>query len=268
MSGWFNDDDVEDYPTASTRGVTDEPERPAGLGMIAPEAPADQDESEPAPSPEPAEVGLDDPNWTPEHGFADPSDAIRIWADDDGGLARVRLAIGWRTRLRELTLDEALTGCFEAMNDYFHPDAELPVPEEQAADPAHDMMGWELLAEIRDQQLGMLEKLSQLTADVPSHWVGSEAVGDDWDDSVAVRLDVLGHPVAAAFVADWLAKASNHDITIGIMGAYRKARSRHVPPTVQWSEHAKLGQQAQRLRLGIHQAMRGGLRLGPDSLPY
>ena len=62
MSGWFNDDDVEDYPTASTRGVTDEPERPAGLGMIAPEAPADQDESEPAPSPEPAKMDLDDPN--------------------------------------------------------------------------------------------------------------------------------------------------------------------------------------------------------------
>ena len=96
--------------------------------------------------------------------------------------------------------------------------------------------------------------------DRPSGWSGVQAVGDDWDDSVAVRLNVLGYPIAVAFVPGWLREASNHDITSGVMGAYRKARSRFIPPDPVWSEHMLAGIEAQRLTLGVHRAMRGGLQ--------
>lgn len=270
MADWL-DDDTDEYPTASTRGVTDEPERPEGLALVPEDLPEADDDFGLAANPAPASTseGLVSPgfdeNWTPDQGFGDPTDAVRIWADEDGNLARVRLAIGWRTRLGEADLGEVLTDCFEQLNFYFHPDAELPVPDDPEPDPRFTHMSWELLGEIRAQQLELMEKFSALGDDEPpSHWDGTEAVGDDWDDSVAVRLNVLGHPVAAAFVADWLAGASNHDITVGIMGAYRKARSRHIPPTAVWSEHAKLGFLARQLSVNVEQSMRGGVKLASE----
>lgn len=264
MTGWLIDEDDTEYPSAGTQGFRYDHTRSSRLDeSVNDESGDDAPDSQFESSPEDATgwaPDFDDPDWTPESGFADPTDAVRIWGDEDGNLTRFRLAIGWQNKLRVEELGQVLSECFETMDAYFHPDTEIPAPPEPEPDPAGTAMSWAYLRSIRDRQAELMTRANTMGPDRPSGWSGVQAVGDDWDDSVAVRLNVLGYPIAVAFVPGWLREASNHDITSGVMGAYRKARSRFIPPDPVWSEHMLAGIEAQRLTLGVHRAMRGGLQ--------
>ena len=100
----------------------------------------------------PSEELDEDANWRPELGFPDGTRAIRVWADDDGVLTRVRVSLNWREKLADSSLDAAFFTAFMAMNAILHTHAHpLPSLEPLAAEPFPGPAGWHTLQLARQQ---------------------------------------------------------------------------------------------------------------------
>ena len=111
---WDDDPELEDTDALAAPDYSSQP--------VLVEEPDDDDWAAPARpgtfAPDPASDAADDlleEDWGPEKGFSDPTNSVRVWADPEGGLEKVRVSLSWRTRLDGRPLGEAVTVAFMLM---------------------------------------------------------------------------------------------------------------------------------------------------------
>ena len=195
-----------------------------------------------------AEAAEEDEDWSPEKGFPDPTNAVRIWVDEQGLPIKVRVSLSWREKLRNGALGEAVTQCCLLINHFHHiygQDDPTRVPTEQPAKPLSPAERAELMAEFDDlaAQLGELEPGSYRTS--TQTW--QPAVGTDFENGVLVQLDATGRPAFAKFDPKWLATANSKELSTGILSAFKKARANYRPPEVQLTGEGELLQRLNQL---------------------
>ncbi len=168
--------------------------------------------------------------WTPEQGFSDPLNVVRVWPDPAGGLARVRFSLSWRSRLAGRPLGESVTVAFMLMNNYLHAytspvfDEELPVVTRAPSA--------ERVAKINQRWAEIDAELAELDpAEFPGYReVWEPAMGTDCGNGVGVWLDRSGRAAVARFNDGWLRTTNGRALAGGVMSSYRRARAGYRRP--------------------------------------
>lgn len=203
----------------------------------------------------------DDEQWTPLLGFPDEFNAVRVWADENGELERVRVSLNWREKLKDSSLERSFFICFLLMNtfhtDHSGPPELAPLPDPVVTEP----LSWEYLGKVHREFEEISAKLEALPEN-PSRWVGTPVTGSDFEDGVIVQLDIHGLPVGVTFDPEWLdTPATSGEIARGVMAAYRRARKKHVPPTYEHSEYDRLSLQRDQIGRKLRGAWANGIRI-------
>ena len=205
-------------------------------------------------------------DWTPEQGFSDPANVVRVWSDPEGGLARIRFSFSWRSRLGERSLGEAVTIAFMFMNGYLHVN---PSPSlDEGLPPVTREPTPERVAEIGRRLAAVTAELNRLDpAEFPGYREDWEpAMGTDFDDGVGVWLDRHGRPSEARFDDDWLRTARSRELAIGVMTGYRKALAVYRPPVRTLDRRGELRAELHRLLRELSGPPRRAVRPLADEL--
>lgn len=219
------------------------------------------DEFPAAPSTDDEGPEEDDLNWEPRFGFPDQRGIVRVWANEDGTLDRVRVSLHWRDKLKDTPLDRCFVECFMLMNGFHQPDILVPDPEPLPPETATGLLTWDLIASIQRQQDALDAQIAALEPSQP-RWVGKTAQGSDFEDGVIVELDLHGRPVVARFDQEWLdTPATSSEIARGVMGAYRRARKAYVPPTAEYDERTRLVQRKRQLNQLLMDSAANGVQI-------
>ena len=243
---WDDDPELEDTDALAAPDYSSQ--------QVLVEEPDDDDWAAPARpgtfAPDPASDAADDlleEDWGPEKGFSDPTNSVRVWADPEGGLEKVRVWLSWRTRLDGRPLGEAVTVAFMLMNNYLH----------AYAGPSHEQLpriatrpSSSRAAQIRSRLAEIRAELAALDpAEFPGYTEEWEpAVGTDFENGVRVQLDRTGRPAIARFDPAWLQTANSRELSLGIMTSYRKARMAYRPPVRSLDRAGELMAERRRLR--------------------
>lgn len=202
-------------------------------------------------------------SWRRELGFPDGTRAIRVWANDEGVLSKVRVSLNWREKLKNSSLDAAFFTVFLAMNAMLQTGAhKLPEPEPLPAEPYDSSDGWEALLRASREQEELHRKVEKLGDVSPTRWVGNTSVGDAFDGKVKVTLGIFGQPISAHFDSELVAgPLSSSDISRGVMAAYFRARAKHTPPTVVFGERDLLLRESDRITRSMLATFANGISL-------
>lgn len=214
----------------------------------------------PAPIVEAEIEQVDDEDWTPLLGFPDEAGAVRVWATEDGELDRVRVSLNWREKLRESSLERSFFVCFTLVNGYYPPETWIGDPPPLEREPSSRPLTWALLTRVTREHSELDARLNELGEPEPSHWVGTPVSGSDFEDGVIVQLDIHGRAVSVRFDQTWLdTPVTSGEIARGVMAAYRRARKKHVPPTIEYSEAALLLRRRRQITQQVLSAMNHGV---------
>ena len=184
-----------------------------------------------------------DEGWRPEQGFPDGCRAVRLWADGEGHLSRVRVSLNWREKTAKTGLDRAFLFALAEMNAYFHPGGfPVPYPEPEPAVPHEGRFGWHSLERVNRELAEIDAQIAALGPDEPrTRWVGVAAQGDEHKGAVKVTLNVHGFAVAVNFDPQWVElPVTSRDIARAVTAAHRRARSKFSPPKVEFGRRELL----------------------------
>ncbi|EPH04092.1 hypothetical protein HMPREF1531_01153 [Propionibacterium sp. oral taxon 192 str. F0372] len=202
----------------------------------------------------------DDVGWEPSQGFPDGRRAVRVWADDDGVMTRVRVSLNWREKLKGSSLETAFWTAFTAMNAIFHTTRHvLPLPEPLPVTPYPTSAGWDALRMARLERAEVDAKMAKLADAPPTRWVGQSVQGSDFEDGVVVTLGLFGQPVSAKFDPKWLkTSVRSSELSRGVLGAYRRARAKYQPPQIEFGERELLAREYTRINASLLETLGNG----------
>ncbi len=213
-----------------------------------------------------APVAEGDEDWSPDQGYPDSSQSVRLWVDADRRLTKVVISNKWRERAKGTSLSSMFDEAFLLATAQL---AEESDPwEPPAASAARDPDGVPPLT--WDAVLDALREVDVLNAKVealrakpddevrPNRWVGEETVGASDNRMVQVTLDRYGHTRQVQFNEPWLMQSRVSEVCECVMQAHRQAYAAYQPPTFEPGEHAELALEAQRLSQQTMALMRQG----------
>ncbi len=200
--------------------------------------------------------------WSPELGFPDPERVIRVWADPDLTVRKVRLSLNWRKKTEKYSLDQAFAAAFMLINATYLTDRyPLPEPDPLPVEPFQGPVGWHVFAQMAKERDRIQAAIDELGDVPPTRWVGTQSTGSACQNGVVIVLGIFGQPVAANFDPDWLdTDLSSREIDRAVMTAYRQARKAHQPPTVVFGERELLAREHDRLSRNLLASFRNGVR--------
>lgn len=238
----------------------------AGLGLRYPAADGDVTDLEDAFAP----VGDGEP-WTPDQGYPDSSQSVRIWVDGNKRLTNVHVSNRWRERAKGTSLSSMLDEAFLLANAQVA-DAGLVDVEggEAPADlddgptvEASEPLTWDAVYEALHRVDELQTRVAAVEAKPedqiePSRWLGTEAVGTSHNRMVQVTLDIHGLTQQVVFNEPWLLQSRVSEVRDAVLQAHEAAYAAFVPPTFQPGEHSRLADDAGRLTQQAMALMRQG----------
>lgn len=199
-------------------------------------------------------------DWSADQGFPDPYGAIRVWADEAGDLAKVRVSLSWKDRVGVDGLATAFGVAFTMMNVYLHPDDNLAPMRE--APRSSKKASWDDLGRLRQERRAINQQLEALGSGPESYWEGHEASASAFEDGVRVYLNIHRRPARVEFDREWLEEsATASEIARGVQTAYRHAYQKWTPPTPVWTQRGELQQRSRQLIAEMDEIMRQPLSI-------
>ncbi len=204
--------------------------------------------------------------WTPELGFPDSTQSVRLWVDGSRRLTKVVISNKWRERAQGTSLSSMFDEAFLLAMAQLPDEASPWQPVVDGTDPepiSNEPLTWEaVLATLRevDRLNAKVEELNARPPDeVEQHrWVGDESVGVSDNRMVSVTLDLYGHTRKVDFNEHWLHQSRVSEVCDAVMQAHRQAYSLWQPPTFVPGEHAAVAREAHRLTQQTMALMRQG----------
>lgn len=266
---WVDDDDeVDDFlsPEVSEADEVIEEEDEADEFL----APSDTTISAPAPIEASEDIapidldevdGDDEQDWDPGKGFPSLTNAVRIWADGQGVLTKVRVSLGWRERVRNSSLEDAFTEALTLLTNFYRSTdaAEFPVFAEEI--PATtQQLSWDSLLEVQAKLAELDQQIDELLDQPAAIWEGAEQAAVAADGHIRVTLDLHGAPALVEFDEQWLeSTATASEISRGVMAAYHEARARFTPPKMLLTPRGQLQQEKRSALLQLFGQAQNGL---------
>lgn len=205
-----------------------------------------------------------------ERGFADAASALRVWADPEGNLVRVRLSPHWRERVskadspahRASGLQTAFTQVFAVLNAVLDDADEQQGPadvEPTEVDPQGLRMSWDNFNSLTEQIEQVHDQLGSLPADEGhGRWLGDGASGEGAEGAVVVTLDHRRRYAGVRFDPRWLEASRINDVARAVMEASREAHARVAPAQYEPGLRETLTQRATHLRHELSAMMQRG----------
>ncbi len=206
----------------------------------------------------------DDVPWTPDQGYPDSSQSVRIWVDEDRRLAKVRISNRWRERAKGTSLssmfDEAFLLATAQLGD--ESTALMPADADAGSKPEPvEPLSWDSVFDALRRADEIQAKYAELDAKPQdevrqSRWTGSEAVGVSDNRMVQVTLDLHGMTRQVQFQETWLQQSRVSEICDAVMQAHRAAYAAHQPPTLEHGDYMVLAIEAHRASEHVMAVMR------------
>lgn len=199
------------------------------------------------------ELPEDDGQWDPSKGFPSVTNALRIWADENGELTKVRLSLGWRERVKDSSLSEAFSEALTLLNNYYVTTQTTLVPSFPLTIPQTDQqLSWESLSAAQEKIAALRAQLAEMPPEPFGMWQGNQPIGESGDGKVRVEMDIFGCLQQVLFDEQWLAeKATASEIARDVMAAYRQARAQHVEPVMVLTARGEIAQQIDQATLEL-----------------
>ncbi len=247
MNDWI-DDDEDDFLSAGFGGKSDD---------------QSNDESPTEPPADGGELAMDEEGWTPAAGFPDGTNAVRLWADEDGNLSKVRVSLAWKEKLRNSSLSTAFMIALTYLNGWYQFGS---LDEGDVYDDVPDSTSKQLLsAEALAAHRRATTELHQRIMDTPgpnSIVKGSPASASDYDGAVTVTLDPSGRAYRVDFDEEWLENEANSAaIARSVMNCYRWAKAKWRPPTVELTERGELLREQRKLSKELDAMLANGVQI-------
>ncbi|EPH06148.1 hypothetical protein HMPREF1531_00797 [Propionibacterium sp. oral taxon 192 str. F0372] len=206
----------------------------------------------------------DTEHWSPDKGFPDPTGAVRVWMTPTFDLQRVRVSLNWRHKLTHSSLDEAFGIIFMAINAIYHQGGHrLPSPDPLPAEPYPGPFGWHTL-QLADREHAKVDaELTALGDTEPTTWIGHHTTATAYDNALTITLGIFGQPISATFDPQWLAtNIRSSDITKAVKTAYKRARTKHTPPTVTFGKRELLTRKHDQITRNLLATFQHGIQTG------
>ncbi len=214
-----------------------------------------------------APVG-DGEDWTPEQGYPDSSQSVRIWVDDARRLTKVRLSNRWRERAKGTSLASMFDEAFLLASAQIGDESSALMPADLMGDSTIDdepveALSWDAVAAALSRVDELRSRMAELDAKPadqiePSRYVGAEAVGLSDNRMVEVTLDLHGATRRITFNDPWLNQSRVTEVCDAVMQAHRAAYAAYQPPTFEIGDEMKLALEAHRLSRQTLALMRQG----------
>lgn len=203
----------------------------------------------------------DGDHWEPALGFPSVTNALRIWADENGEITKIRLSLGWRERVKDSSLSEAFSEALTLLNNYYLTTEATLVPSFALDIPQTDQqLSWQSLAAAQQRIDALRAELAELPAEPLGMWQGNQPIGQSADGKVRVEMDIFGHLQHVVFDEDWLQiKATASEIARDVMAAYQDAKAQHVEPVMVLTARGEIARQIDQATLELFGQARNGL---------
>ncbi len=204
--------------------------------------------------------------WSPDQGYPDSSQSVRIWVDENKRLSNVHISNRWRDRAKGTSLSSMFDEAFLLATAQLADDESGVLPADLDTQPeptSTEPLTWdsvdEALKRIDQLQAKMAALEAKPEAEVePSRWVGAEVVGDSNNRMVQVSLDIHGRTKQVHFNEPWLMQSRVSEVRDCVMQAHQAAYKAFQPPTFEYGEHMRLAVEAHRLTEQTMALMRQG----------
>ena len=245
MNDWIDDED-DDFLAAGF-----------GAGDQADESAQGGDTAEPAE--QLSELSPDDADWNPRLGFPDPSNSIRIWADEDGNLTKIRVSLSWREKLQG-SLSDAFNVTLMYLNNWYRvARLDFSVDDGPAVHTTRQFSA-DALREFQQRIEQLDARLAQLPVEDEQKFDGASVSASDYDGAVKMTLDLHGYPSSVYIEQKWAEEEANAStISRSVMNCYRWARGKWRPPTQAVSERGQLRQEREQLSRELLAMMSNGI---------
>ncbi len=202
-----------------------------------------------APTGGPVEQPDEEDDLPLDGGIGDERGLVRIWADEQGHLERVRISKNWARKLNGTPLEVSFLEVFVALNNQHAPNGvQMPPPPELPPSTKKWRFDWDTLAGWQTEGDEIARRAEQISDIRPSQWVGEEVTGDAYNNRIVVTLDVHGRPARVDFDPGWMATLPTaKDLQYGVLRAYGAACEKHRPPVVDLGDLELLEQQGMQL---------------------
>jgi len=243
VNDWIDDED-EDFLTAGFGAAAEADDSAEQTDL------ADQEHAEPA---------LDEASWEPSAGFPDPSNSIRIWADEDGNLTKIRVSLSWREKLQG-SLSDAFNVTLMYLNNWYRvARLDFSVDDGPAVHTTRQFSA-DALREVQQRIEQLDARLAQLPVEDEQKFDGASVSASDYDGAVKMTLDLHGYPSSVYIEQKWAEEEANASaISRSVMNCYRWARAKWRPPTQAVSERGQLRQEREQLSRELLAMMSNGI---------
>lgn len=250
MNDWI-DDDEDDFLSAGFGGSAETSEPDAGDSAAA----------------EADEFAMDDEAWSPAAGFPDGTNAVRLWADEDGNLTKVRVSLSWKEKLRESSLEVAFSSAFTYLNGWYQlgKRTEDAIYSNIPDSTSKQTLSREALARHIKAFNELSDRISELSG--PNTVTKGETTSaSDFDGAVTVKLDANGRAFQVLFDQEWLDEEANSaGISRAVTNCYRWAKAKWRPPVEELTERGELVREQLLLSKELDAMLANGVQIRPGS---
>lgn len=207
------------------------------------------------------------PDW--ERGFGEGSGSVRVWANPEGMITKVRVSTTWREKLnvkgraaemQAAALGRAFTTTFGVINIVNDPGASAE-PTMTADGPGKEPLTWTALNRIQAQLDDAHERLAAIEPeDGHGRWRGDGATGLGAGGRVKVHLNHRGGYSRVEFAPQWLADSNVGMICNAVPEAAQDALRRFSPPEYEPGERDQLTTRITELRRELSAMMQRGFQ--------
>lgn len=198
--------------------------------------------------------------WTPEAGFNDATNMVRVWVDEDQVINKVRINPSWREKIKDAgALQYAFGTIFIQINNYYRPSPatiELETDQREAREP----LSWDSMMKIYTEFQRLQDEFESLGPESSGSWNGQETVGHSKKNHVQITLDLHGALANIAIDPKLLEHSRVKEVSDAVIQAHRDARDRHQPATYEPGERDRIMDQLQDNRLELLAMMRRGFK--------
>lgn len=209
---------------------------------------------------------LDSGPWSPDKGFQDGAQVLRVFVDEDKHIVKVRMSPNWRERITKVNpkASEA-EGLSKAFRTTFIQIAVLDAGSVDQSDEeldndreAKEPLTWDAINKTIQASRSVAEQLDALGDGGFGQFQGQETVGTAEGNKVRLTLGVRGFAENVEFDPAWLDESRVKQVCDAVVAAYANARERFVPPTYVPGERDGLLEQQRDLRNEMLAMMRRG----------